>query len=71
MAKQVKLIKLNGTKWNCASHPLARTHNVNKIDVSHPLATNKPPTTATTTTTNFNENWKITYYITFPPGNSL
>ena len=37
-------IKLNETKWNCASHPLAITNNANKIDVSHPLATSKPPT---------------------------
>ena len=29
LAEQVKLKKLNETKWNCASHPLARTHNVN------------------------------------------
>ena len=70
LAQQVKPIKLNGTKWNCASHPLGRTHNVNKIDVSPPLATSKPPTTATTIT-NFIENWKITNYITLPPANSL
>ena len=30
LAEQVQLIKLNKTKWNCASHPLARTHNVNR-----------------------------------------
>ena len=29
-AKLTKLIKLNETKWNCARHPLPRTHNVNE-----------------------------------------
>ena len=38
LAEQVKLKKLNETKWNCASHPLAITNNANKIYVSHPLA---------------------------------